>query len=80
MRSNTARHHTYTTNIRSLRFARDTVDEVGNAFSIRPDIDRSTLPELWRENLRKREQKKPPPKKPEDRQHPTSDHRIDDFA
>lgn len=80
MRSNTARYSPLAIDIRSLHFARDTVDEVGNALSIHPDIDRSTLPELWRENLRKREQKKPPAKKPEDKRHPVSDHRIDDFA
>lgn len=62
---------------RSLQFA---TDPVGDSRPIHPDIDRPALPELWRENLRKREQKQPSKKKPEGKQHPPSDHQIDDFA
>lgn len=61
---------------RPLWFA---TDPVGDSRPIHPDIDRPALPELWRENLRKREQK-PSKKKPEGKQYPPSDHQIDDFA
>lgn len=77
MRSNrTLASHT-SERIRPLQFA---TDPVADSRPIHPDIDRPALPELWRENLRKREPKKPLKKKPEDKQHPPSDHRIDDFA
>jgi hypothetical protein len=41
--------------------------------------DRPALPELWRENLRKRERKQQQKKKPENRPF-SPEHRIDDFA
>lgn len=63
-----------------LHCANDSVREIGNAYSIRPDIDHPALPELWRENLRKRSpKKKAPEKKPGEKATP-SGHRIDDFA
>jgi hypothetical protein len=55
------------------------IDRVGDSSAVRPDIDRPTLPELWRENLLKRERKKPAQKKPENKQ-PLPDNHIDDFA
>ena len=55
-------------------------DPVGDGRPIYPDIDRPVLPELWRENLRKRERKKYPKKPPENKHTPDPDHRIDDFA
>ena len=62
----------------SIKIAAD-IDKVGDSSLVRPDIDRPTLPELWRENLLKRERKKPPQKKPENRR-PEPDNRIDDYA
>ena len=62
----------------SIETAAD-IDRVGDSSAVRPDIDRPTLPELWRENLLKRERKKPPQKKPENRR-PEPDNRIDDYA
>lgn len=77
MRSNGTPASHINERIRPLRFA---TDPVGDSRPIHPDIDRPALPELWRENLRKREQKKPAKKKPGEKQYPPSDHRIDDFA
>lgn len=62
----------------SIESAAD-IDRIGDPSAVRPDIDRPALPELWRENLLKRERKKPPQKKPENKL-PQPDNRIDDFA
>ena len=75
MRSNTARLHLQTECISPLGFA---TDPVGDTRPIYPNIDRPALPELWRENLRKRE-RKPQKKNPKDK-HLPPERRIDDFA
>jgi hypothetical protein len=77
MRSNTTGLHFHPSERKMpMRCA---TDPIGDSHPIQPDIDRPALPELWRENLRKRERKQQQKKKPENRPF-SPEHRIDDFA
>lgn len=64
----------------ALFFATDSIEEVNDSRSIRPDLERPSMRDYWQDKLDKRERRKQKEKQNQDGKRPLTDHRIDDFA